>query len=285
LPRHSCLLATAGLPRHSCLLATVGLPRHSCPLATAGLPRRSLRRRRVIPSEACSWPTRDLLFGRITCPLRRSPRRSLQRRRVALAKAGSPRRSPSEGGSSLTPAFRNCTHALVQRYLSAHAGRMALRLRPGLPVATQDAVAAACSGLVGELASARSSTRLRCPSLAVILKRRCPGRRPNSTWRWKKSRESFKRSSIPCLLLWQKQSARSCIGWPLRLPAPQLAEAHHDPAKARVLVFYPDPAQEPHKPPRKPFDSTLSLSDTYVRTPAGWRYVFGQASLPLLKTP
>src|SRR5919201_1241590 len=31
----------------------------------------------------------------------------------------------------------------------------------------------------------------------------------------------------------------------------------------------------------KPFDKTLWFSDTYVRTPAGWRYVFGQASLPL----
>lgn len=30
-----------------------------------------------------------------------------------------------------------------------------------------------------------------------------------------------------------------------------------------------------------PFDYTLWFSDTYVRTPAGWRYVFGQASLPL----
>jgi ketosteroid isomerase-like protein len=29
------------------------------------------------------------------------------------------------------------------------------------------------------------------------------------------------------------------------------------------------------------FDSTLWFSDTYVRTPAGWRYVFGQASSPL----
>ena len=33
----------------------------------------------------------------------------------------------------------------------------------------------------------------------------------------------------------------------------------------------------------KPFDSTLWFSDTYVRTPAGWRYVFGQASSPLPK--
>ena len=33
----------------------------------------------------------------------------------------------------------------------------------------------------------------------------------------------------------------------------------------------------------KPFDYTLWFSDTYVRTPTGWRYVFGQASLPLPK--
>lgn len=30
-----------------------------------------------------------------------------------------------------------------------------------------------------------------------------------------------------------------------------------------------------------PFDRTVWFSDTYVRTPAGWRYAFGQASLPL----
>jgi ketosteroid isomerase-like protein len=34
----------------------------------------------------------------------------------------------------------------------------------------------------------------------------------------------------------------------------------------------------------KPFDYTVWFSDTYVRTPAGWRYVFGQSSLPLPKT-
>jgi len=33
----------------------------------------------------------------------------------------------------------------------------------------------------------------------------------------------------------------------------------------------------------KPFEYMLWFSDTYVRTPAGWRYVFGQASLPLPK--
>ena len=31
----------------------------------------------------------------------------------------------------------------------------------------------------------------------------------------------------------------------------------------------------------KPVTYALWFSDTYVRTPAGWRYVFGQASLPL----
>ena len=31
----------------------------------------------------------------------------------------------------------------------------------------------------------------------------------------------------------------------------------------------------------KPFDDHLWFSDTYVRTPDGWRYVFGQASIRL----
>jgi ketosteroid isomerase-like protein len=35
----------------------------------------------------------------------------------------------------------------------------------------------------------------------------------------------------------------------------------------------------------KPFDYTLWFSDTYVRTPTGWRYVFGQASTHVLKNP
>ena len=34
----------------------------------------------------------------------------------------------------------------------------------------------------------------------------------------------------------------------------------------------------------EPFDYKLWFSDTYVRTSSGWRYVFGQASLPLPKT-
>jgi ketosteroid isomerase-like protein len=32
----------------------------------------------------------------------------------------------------------------------------------------------------------------------------------------------------------------------------------------------------------KPFDWHVWFSDTYVRTPSGWRYVHGQTSLPLL---
>lgn len=35
----------------------------------------------------------------------------------------------------------------------------------------------------------------------------------------------------------------------------------------------------------KPFDRTLWFSDTYVRTDRGWRYLFGQASLPLPAEP
>jgi ketosteroid isomerase-like protein len=35
----------------------------------------------------------------------------------------------------------------------------------------------------------------------------------------------------------------------------------------------------------EPFDYKLWYSDTYVRTPAGWRYAFGQASLRLPATP
>lgn len=35
----------------------------------------------------------------------------------------------------------------------------------------------------------------------------------------------------------------------------------------------------------KPFERRLWFSDTYVRRPEGWRYVFGQASLPLPPEP
>ena len=35
----------------------------------------------------------------------------------------------------------------------------------------------------------------------------------------------------------------------------------------------------------KPFDYTVWFTDTYVRMPGGWRYVFAQSSLPLPRTP
>jgi uncharacterized protein (TIGR02246 family) len=35
----------------------------------------------------------------------------------------------------------------------------------------------------------------------------------------------------------------------------------------------------------KSFDIRLWFSDTYIRTPKGWRYVFGQASTPLAAKP
>jgi uncharacterized protein (TIGR02246 family) len=35
----------------------------------------------------------------------------------------------------------------------------------------------------------------------------------------------------------------------------------------------------------KSFDYKLWFSDVYVRTPAGWRYVFGQAAQPLVPAP
>jgi ketosteroid isomerase-like protein len=35
----------------------------------------------------------------------------------------------------------------------------------------------------------------------------------------------------------------------------------------------------------KPFEYTVWFSDTYVRMPTGWQYVFGQSSLPLPKPP
>ena len=35
----------------------------------------------------------------------------------------------------------------------------------------------------------------------------------------------------------------------------------------------------------KAFDYKLWFSDTYARTPTGWKYVFGQASLPLPAAP
>jgi ketosteroid isomerase-like protein len=35
----------------------------------------------------------------------------------------------------------------------------------------------------------------------------------------------------------------------------------------------------------KAFDYTVWFSDVYIRTPQGWRYIFGQSSLPPAKAP
>jgi len=39
--------------------------------------------------------------------------------------------------------------------------------------------------------------------------------------------------------------------------------------------------QKGKRPNGEPFDYKLWFSDTYVRTPTGWRYFFGQAGAPL----
>jgi uncharacterized protein (TIGR02246 family) len=60
-----------------------------------------------------------------------------------------------------------------------------------------------------------------------------------------------------------------------------------EPGSQTVRMFGPDTAVVTAKlrlkyvTAGKPFDRTLWFSDTYVRTPDGWRYAFGQASLAL----
>jgi uncharacterized protein (TIGR02246 family) len=60
-----------------------------------------------------------------------------------------------------------------------------------------------------------------------------------------------------------------------------------EPGSQAVRLFGPDTAVVTAKlrlkyvAQGKPFDRTLWFSDTYVRTPSGWLYAFGQASLAL----
>jgi ketosteroid isomerase-like protein len=58
-------------------------------------------------------------------------------------------------------------------------------------------------------------------------------------------------------------------------PGTQKVRVWGDTAVVTALLWIKG-VQEP-----KSIDYKLWFSDTYVRTPAGWRYVFGQASLPL----
>jgi ketosteroid isomerase-like protein len=61
-------------------------------------------------------------------------------------------------------------------------------------------------------------------------------------------------------------------------PGTQKVRVWHDTAVVTALLWIKAVQRG------KPIDYNLWFSDTYVRTPAGWRYVFGQASLPLPKT-
>jgi len=61
-------------------------------------------------------------------------------------------------------------------------------------------------------------------------------------------------------------------------PGTQTVRVWGDTAVVTALLWIKGTAKD-----GKPFDYKLWFSDTYARTPAGWKYVFGQASLPLPK--
>lgn len=61
-------------------------------------------------------------------------------------------------------------------------------------------------------------------------------------------------------------------------PGTQKVRVWHDTAVVTALLWIKSTQGA------KAADYKLWFSDTYVRTPTGWRYVFGQASLPLPKT-
>ena len=63
-------------------------------------------------------------------------------------------------------------------------------------------------------------------------------------------------------------------------PGTQTVRVWGDTAVVTALLWLKGSAKD-----GKTFDYKLWFSDTYVRTPAGWKYVFGQASLPLPKEP
>jgi ketosteroid isomerase-like protein len=61
-------------------------------------------------------------------------------------------------------------------------------------------------------------------------------------------------------------------------PGTQTVRVWGDTAVVTALLWIKGVAKD-----GKAFDYRLWFSDTYVRTPAGWKYAFGQASLPLPK--
>jgi ketosteroid isomerase-like protein len=60
------------------------------------------------------------------------------------------------------------------------------------------------------------------------------------------------------------------------LPGTQTVRVWGDTAVVTALLWIKGVSKD-----GKAFDYKLWFSDTYARTPAGWKYVFGQASLPL----
>jgi ketosteroid isomerase-like protein len=64
------------------------------------------------------------------------------------------------------------------------------------------------------------------------------------------------------------------------LPGTQTVRVWGDTAVVTALLWIKGTTRE-----GKAFDYKLWFSDTYVRTPAGWKYAFGQASLPLPAEP
>ena len=60
------------------------------------------------------------------------------------------------------------------------------------------------------------------------------------------------------------------------LPGTQVVHVWGDTAVVTALLHLKGVTKD-----GKAFDYKLWFSDTYARTPAGWKYVFGQASLPL----
>lgn len=65
----------------------------------------------------------------------------------------------------------------------------------------------------------------------------------------------------------------------VEVPGTQKVRMYGDTATVTALLIVKGKRNDDHTA----FDYKLWFTDTYVRTPSGWRYAFGQASLPLPK--
>jgi ketosteroid isomerase-like protein len=81
-------------------------------------------------------------------------------------------------------------------------------------------------------------------------------------------------------LLAQARSAQVRYERQDEMPGTQTVRVWGDTAVVTALLWIKGAQQG-----GEPFDYKLWFSDTYVRTPAGWRYVFGQAAQRLAETP